>query len=174
MARFEFPRLEFVGRFARNRGALLGACLILVVALAAVLAPVFFPADPLRIVGTPELWPGDDPAFPLGTDSLCRDILAMIAHGARATLLIGLFASAVATLIGVTVGAIAGYFGGWVDGIAMRAAGLFQAIPNLIFVLTIVGLLGSTLSHIVIAIALLPWPSIRRVTPAQFLATPRR
>ena len=54
MARLGLPRLEFVGRFARNRGALLGACLVLLVALAAVLAPVFFPADPLRIVGTLE------------------------------------------------------------------------------------------------------------------------
>ena len=103
------------------------------------------PTDPLRIVGTPELWPGEDPDFPLGTDSLGRDILAMIVHGARATLLIGLFASAVATLIGVTVGAIAGYFGGWVDEVVMRAAELFQTIPNLIFVLTIVVILGSTL-----------------------------
>src|SRR5258708_17411207 len=115
MARFEFPRLEFVGRFSRNRGALLGACLILVVALAAVLAPLFFPADPLRIVGTPELWPGEDSAFPLGTDSLGRDILAMIVHGARATLLIALFASAAATLIAVTVGAIARSFARWVS-----------------------------------------------------------
>lgn len=104
-------RFEFLGRFARNRGALLGAGLILLVAVIAVLAPLFYPTDPLRIVGAPELWPGEDPDFPLGTDSLGRDILAMIVHGARATLLIGLFASAVATLIGVTVGAIAGSAG---------------------------------------------------------------
>ena len=67
-------RFEFFSRFARNRGALVGACVILLVALVAVLAPLLFPADPLRIVGTPELWPGEDPAFPLGTDSLGRDI----------------------------------------------------------------------------------------------------
>ena len=88
-------RFEFLGRFARNRGALLGAGLILLVALTAVLAPLFYPTDPLRIVGAPELWPGEDPDFPLGTDSLGRDILAMIVHGARATLLIGLFYAAV-------------------------------------------------------------------------------
>ena len=92
-------RFELLGRFARNRGALVGAGLILLVAIVALLAPLFYPADPLRIVGAPELWPGEDPDFPLGTDSLGRDILAMIVHGARATLLIGLFASAVATLI---------------------------------------------------------------------------
>ena len=135
-------RFAFLGRFSRNRGALVGAVVILVVALVAVSAPLFFPTDPLRIVGQPELWPGEDPDFPLGTDLLGRDILAMIVHGARATLLIGLFASAVATLIGVGVGATAGYFGGWIDEIMMRAAELFQTIPNLIFVLTIVVILG--------------------------------
>src|SRR5258708_1148599 len=162
MARFEFPRLEFVGRFARNRGALIGAVLILVVAPVAVLAPLLFPADPLRIVGAPELWPGEDPDFPLGTDSLGRDMLAMIAHGARATLLIGLFASAVATLIGVSIGATAGYFGGWVDERSMRAAELLQTIPNLISRLPIVLCLGSTLSNIVIAIGIVSWTSIAR------------
>jgi peptide/nickel transport system permease protein len=165
MARFEFP-----SRFARNRGALFGAVLILLVALMAVLAPLLYPIDPLRIVGAPELWPGEDPAFPLGTDALGRDILAMIVHGTRATLLIGLCASAVATLIGVTVGAVAGYFGGWIDEIAMRAAELFQTIPNLIFVLTIVVILGSTLSNIVIAIGIVSWTSIARMTRAEFLA----
>ena len=94
----------------------------------------------------------------------------MIVHGARATLLIGLFASAVATLIGVAVGAIAGYFGGWVDEVSMRAAELFQTIPNLIFVLTIVVILGSTLTNIVIAIGIVSWTSIARMTRAEFLA----
>ena len=94
----------------------------------------------------------------------------MIVHGARATLLIGLFASAVATIIGVGVGAIAGYFGGWVDEIAMRAAELFQTIPNLIFVLTIVVILGSTLTNIVIAIGIVSWTPIARMTRAEFLS----
>ena len=170
MQRFGLPRFEFVGRFSRNRGALIGACLMLIVALMAVFASVFFPTDPLRIVGLPELWPGEDPEFPLGTDSLGRDILSMIVHGARATLLIGLFASAVATIIGVGVGATAGYFGGWVDEIAMRAAELFQTIPNLIFVLTIVVILGSTLTNIVIAIGIVSWTPIARMTRAEFLS----
>ena len=82
------------------------------------------------------------------------------------------FASAVATLIGVTVGAVAGYFGGWVDEIAMRAAELFQTIPNLIFVLTIVVILGSTLENIVIAIGIVSWTPIARMTRAEFLALP--
>ena len=80
-------RFEFLGRFARNRGALIGAGLILVVALVAILAPLFYPTDPLRIVGAPELWPGDDPDFPLGTDSLGRDILAMITTSEPSTMM---------------------------------------------------------------------------------------
>jgi len=163
-------RFAFLGRFARNRGALAGALVILGVAMAAILAPLFFPTDPLRIVAQPELWPGEDPAYPLGTDSLGRDMLAMLVHGARATLLIGLFASAVATTIGVGVGAIAGYFGGWVDEISMRSSELFQTIPNLIFVLTIVVILGSTLQNIVIAIGIVSWTPIARLTRAEFLA----
>jgi len=163
-------RFAFLRRFARNRGALLGALLIAGVALLAVLAPLLYPTDPLRMVGVPELWPGEDAAFPLGTDSVGRDMLSMIVHGARATLLIGIFASIVATLIGVTVGAVAGYFGGWVDEVAMRLAELFQTIPNLIFVLTIVVILGSTLTNIVIAIGVVSWTSIARMTRAEFLA----
>jgi len=163
-------RFEFLGRFARNRGALVGAVVIFGVAIVALLAPLVFPTDPLRIVGVPELWPGEDRDHPLGTDSLGRDILSMIVHGARATLLIGLCASLVATIIGVTVGALAGYFGGWIDEGVMRFTELFQTIPNLIFILTIVVILGSTLQNIVIAIGVVSWTSIARMTRAEFLA----
>ena len=163
-------RFEFINRFARNRGALIGAIVILGVAIVALLAPLVFPTDPLRIVGVPELWPGEDADHPFGTDSLGRDMLSMIVHGARATLLIGLFASLVATLIGVTLGALAGYFGGWIDEGVMRFTELFQTIPNLIFILTIVVILGSTLQNIVIAIGVVSWTSIARMTRAEFLA----
>src|SRR5262249_56147313 len=106
----------------------------------------------------------------VGTGSVGGDMVGMIVGGGRAAVLIGLCASAVATLIGVTVGAIAGYFGGWIDEVVMRAAELFQTIPNLIFVLTIVVILGSTLENIVIAIGIVSWTSIARMTRAEFLA----
>src|SRR5258708_38253533 len=95
--------LDFARRFARNRAALVGLVLILTVVGFAIAAPWMFPRNPLRIVGRPELWPFVSWRFPLGTDSLGRDIAAMVAHGARTTLLIGLFASLTATLIGVSV-----------------------------------------------------------------------
>jgi peptide/nickel transport system permease protein len=163
-------RFTFVRRFCRNRGAMVGAGVVGCIAIAALAAPYVFPVDPLRIVGPAELWPGQELSFPLGTDSLGRDIFAMVIHGARATLMISLFASVAATMIGVVVGAIAGYFGGWVDEAAMRMAELFQTIPNLIFILMIVMILGSTLANIVIAIGVVSWTSIARMTRVQFLS----
>ncbi|WP_163362323.1 ABC transporter permease subunit, partial [Escherichia coli] len=89
-----------------------------------------------------------NPRFPLGTDSLGRDIAAMVAHGARTTLMIGLFASLTATCIGVAIGASAAYFGGWIDEVLMRFAELFQTVPNIIFILTIVSILGQSIGNI--------------------------
>lgn len=167
-------RFEMLRRFLRNRGAMLGSLIMAAVVLTALLAPVIYPGDPLRIVGPAELWPFGDARFPLGTDALGRDIAAMLAHGARTTLLIGILASAASTLIGVTVGAVAGYYGGWVDEAAMRGTELFQTIPNLIFILTIVVILGPSIAHIIIAIGVVSWTSIARLTRAEFLALRNR
>ncbi|TWA57394.1 peptide/nickel transport system permease protein [Azospirillum baldaniorum] len=156
-------------RFARHKGALFGALVVALVVVAAFAAPLAFPHDPLRIVGPAELWPFEDPRFPLGTDSVGRDIAALIAYGSRATLVIGLSASLAATLIGVTVGSVAGYYGGRVDEAAMRLTELFQTIPSLIFVLTIVSILGPRIENIVIAVSAVSWTPVARLTRAEFL-----
>jgi len=166
--------LSFLRRFARNRAALAGLLLIVVVVAAALAAPYLFPRNPLRIVGRPEIWPFLTWRHPLGTDSMGRDIAAMIAHGARTTLLIGLLASLTATLIGVTVGAVAAYFGGWADEVLMRAAELFQTIPNIIFILTIVSILGQNITNITIAVGIVTWTPIARLTRAEFLSLRER
>lgn len=162
--------IDFARRFARNRAALVGLVLLFGVIGVAFAAPWLYPRNPLRIVGRPELWPFVDQRFPLGTDSLGRDIAAMIAYGARATLLIGLCASLTATLIGITVGASAAYFGGWIDEILMRFTELFQTIPNLIFVLTVVLILGQKIEYVTIAVGIVTWTPIARLTRAEFLA----
>ena len=118
----------------------------------------------------PELWPGEDPRFPLGTDSVGHDMLGLLLHGARATLIIGLSASLAATLIGTTVGALAGYYGGRVDMALTKLTELFQTIPNLVFILTIVVILGPRLSHIVFAIAIVSWTPVARLARAEFLS----
>ena len=162
--------IDFARRFARNRAALAGLVLVILVIGIAVAAPWMFPRNPLRIVGRPEIWPFVNPRYPLGTDSLGRDIAAMIAYGARTTLLIGLCASLTATIIGITVGATAAYFGGWVDEALMRFTELFQTIPNLIFVLTIVSILGQKIEYVTIAVAIVSWTPIARLTRAEFLS----
>jgi len=162
--------IDLARRFARNRGALVGLVLVIAVIGVALAAPWIYPRNPLRIVGRPEIWPFIDQRFPLGTDSLGRDIAAMIAYGARTTLLIGLCASLTATLIGITIGASAAYFGGWVDEMLMRFTELFQTIPNLIFVLTIVAILGQKIEYVTIAVGIVTWTPIARLTRAEFLS----
>ncbi|QEI07047.1 ABC transporter permease [Pigmentiphaga aceris] len=161
-------------RFARNRGALAGAVLLAALAVTAALASWWFGSDPLRMVGSPELWPAADAAFPLGTDSMGRDIAAMMAHGARTTLLMGLGASAVATMLGLLIGAAAGYYGGWVDDTLMRLQELFQIMPSLIFIVTLISILGPTIGNITLAIGIVSWPSIARLTRAEFLSLRER
>jgi peptide/nickel transport system permease protein len=164
------PLGAVVGRFVQNRGAVLGAFLLLVVLIMAATASLVFPQDPLRIVGPAQIWPFTNSRFPLGTDSLGRDIAAMIMHGSRTTLLIGLFASLTAMAIGVTVGAVSGFYGGLVAKILLRFTELFQIIPSLILVLTVVTIVGPELPHVIVAIGAVTWTPIARLTRAEFLS----
>ncbi len=157
-------------RFARNRAALLGAVVVLVAAAVAIGAPWYYVRDPLRIVGRPELWPFTNPRFPLGTDSLGRDIASMLAWGARASLLIGICAAVTTTIIGVAIGATAAYFGRWVDEALMRLTEMFQIVPGLIFVLSIVSIIGGTITNITIAVGVVSWTQIARLTRAEILS----
>ncbi|KAA5610665.1 ABC transporter permease [Rhodovastum atsumiense] len=163
-----------LGRFARNRAALVGALILLVIVVAAIAAPWSFPRNPLRIVGRPELWPFQDPRFPLGTDSLGRDIAAMIAWGARASLIIGICASLTATCIGVGIGAVAAYFGGRVDEVLMRVTEMFQIVPGLVFILTVVSIIGGTIGNITLAVGVVSWTQIARLTRGEILSLRNR
>ncbi|WP_034914599.1 ABC transporter permease [Erwinia sp. 9145] len=163
------PRFAFLRAFGRHAGAVTGAFILLMVVITALTADWLYPINPLRIVAMPEIWPFEQSRYPLGTDSLGRDIAAMLVHGSRATLMIGLSASLAATLIGVTVGATAAWFGGWADDLLMRLAELFQVIPNVVFVLTVVSVLGPEMINIIIAVGLISWPPIARLTRAEFL-----
>lgn len=164
------PFAEFASRFARNRGALMGAIVLIVVVVAALAAPWLIDRDPLRIVYRPEIWPFTNAKYPLGTDSLGRDIFAMVIFGARTTLLIGFIAALTATVIGVIMGAFAAWFGGWTDEILTRITELFQTVPNILLIMTVVAVLGQTIGNITLAIGITMWPPIARLTRAEFLA----
>jgi len=162
--------MSFFGRFAANRGALIGAAILLAVIALTVLAPVIYPGNPWQGVARPMLPPFQDAAYPLGTDMLGRDIAAGIAHGARVSLLVGLVSTAVAVLIGVTLGALSGFYGGWVDDGLMRFTEFFQTIPAFAMAVVLVAIFSPTLTSITLAIAIVSWPPVARLVRAEFMS----
>jgi len=152
----------------------IGLGLIAVLALVALLAPVLSPGDPLRIAGRALTAPFTDPAFPLGTDRLGRDVLAGIVHGARTSLLVGLAAALAALAIGLCVGLAAGFAGGLVDEALMRVVDAFQIVPSFLLALAFVSVIGASVPVVVLAIALGAWADPARLTRAQVLSVRER
>ena len=129
---------------------------------------LLFPGDPQDMVAQPLLWPGEDAQFPLGTDSLGRDVLAGLVYGTRASLLVGVSAAAIGLAIGMVVGAAAGFFGGWIDTLLMRLVELFQTTPTFLLVIVIVAIGEPSLPTIAWRSALPSWPTVARLVRAQF------
>jgi peptide/nickel transport system permease protein len=140
------------------------------VIVVAALAPVMYPQSPWRLVGRPFLAPFALDRFPLGTDALGRDVMAGLMHGARVSLLIGLVSTAVALLIGVPLGGLAGYAGGLVDDALMRFTEFFQTIPSFALAIVIVAILQPSIASIVLAIAIVSWPPIARLVRGEVLS----
>lgn len=152
--------------FCRNRGAVVGLGILLVVGLVAALAPVVFPFSPWDMQGAPFSPPGED-GFWLGTDSLGRDVAADIAYGSHVSLLIGAVSTLAGLSIGVTLGAAAGYLGGIVDEAVMRFTEFFQTIPSFILAVVLVAILTPSFGSVVLAIAVVSWPPVTRVVRAE-------
>ncbi len=161
-------RMRALRIFLRNPAALGGVLVLLTMVSMAALAGVLFPGDPLDMVGQPFLWPGADPAFPFGTDSLGRDVLAGIVHGARVSLLVGLAAASLSLLIGMLVGAVAGYFGHAADAVLSRLIELVQTVPSFLLVIVIVAIGSPSVTTIALAIGLASWPTVARLVRAEF------
>lgn len=151
-----------------------GVALLVAIAAAAIFAPWFYPEDPWSMVAPPLLWPGQNAEFPLGSDALGRDLIAGVFHGARVSVSIGLIATVIACVVGVSIGALAGYYGGVVDDVLMRITEAFQTVPPFILTLVTVTLLQPTITVVVFAIALVSWPTIARLTRAEFLTLRER
>lgn len=162
--------MSFLQRFAHNRGALIGLIILLGLVAFALLAPTLYPQSPWRVVGRPFLAPFALERFPLGTDTLGRDLAAGIVHGARVSLLIGVVSTLVALLIGVPIGAIAGYSGGIVDDVLMRFTEFFQTIPSVALAIVLVAILQPKLSSIVLAIGVVSWPPVARLVRGEVLS----
>ncbi|HWQ15702.1 MAG TPA: nickel transporter permease [Roseiflexaceae bacterium] len=150
-----------------------GVLLIALFLLAALLAPVLSPADPLAQNVAKGLRP-PSAEFPLGTDKLGRDILSRLLYGARISLLVGLSVVAGASLIGTLVGLFAGSLGGWADEIVMRVTDIFFAFPGLILAMAVAAALGPSLQNALIAIVVVTWPVYARLVRGQVLALKAR
>jgi len=162
------PAREVWWMFRRNAAALAGLAILVVIAGAAIAGPALYPVDPFEIVWAPQTPPGAE-GFPLGTDYLGRDLLAGLIHGARATLIVGGSAALITVVIGVLVGALAGYYRGWTEEILMRITEFFQVLPPLLLAMVLVLLFTPTLTTIAVAIGVVSWPSTARLARAEFL-----
>jgi peptide/nickel transport system permease protein len=165
---------SFWRRFCRNKGALAGLLVLALASLVALAGPWLAQNDPWNMVERPFLPPLAEAALPMGTDTLGRDILSGLIHGARISLLIGLVSTLVSLLIGVTLGALSGYFGGWADAALMRFTELFQAIPSFALAIVLVAIFQPSVQSIVVAIALVSWPPVARLVRSEFLTLRQR
>ena len=157
-------------RFRRNRSGLLGLVLVVALALVALLAPFLAPHDPFRTSRNSFARPLATEGHVLGTDHLGRDVLSNVIWGARVSLLVGVAAALTATLIGVFVGSISGFFGGWFDELLMRITEFFQIIPRFVLALIVVAFFGSGLVNLILVIGVLSWPQTARLVRSQYLS----
>jgi peptide/nickel transport system permease protein len=156
-------------RIKRNNLAMAGLILVTLLLVVAALAPWIAPHDPfVQNLGN-RLQPPGTSGYWLGTDDFGRDILSRIIHGARITLYIIALVAVTAPVLGLLVGTVAGYFGGWVDAVLMRLTDIFLAFPRLILALALVAVLGPGIENAVLAIALTAWPPYARVARAETL-----
>ncbi len=148
----------------------IGLVLLILLAAVASLAPVLAPGDPLRIAGRALITPFTDPAFPLGTDRLGRDVFSGLLHGARTSLAVGLAAAAASLVLGLCIGLAAGFAGGLVDEALMRVVDAFQIVPGFLLALAFVSVMGASMPIVILAIALGAWADPARLTRAQVLS----
>ncbi len=148
------------------------------VALAALFAPLVAPHDPLmqdlmleRL--PPSFMAGSEPGYWLGTDSLGRDVLSRMIHGARIALFVSVIAATATCLFGSALGLVAGFFGGWWDRVISRLVDIWMAFPPVLFAVLLVAVMGTGLTSVIAAIALIDWTRFARVIRAETMVQAR-
>jgi peptide/nickel transport system permease protein len=167
------PWTQFSRRFFRNKLALAGCAVILVLFFVAVLAPLISPYNP-DIIDTGNILAAPSPAHLLGTDELGRDVFSRMIFSSRISLSIGFVAVGIATVIGVIIGAIAGYKGGWVDSVLMRFVDIMLCFPTIFLILALIAVLGPSIWIIMVIIGVTSWMGVARLVRAEFLTLKER
>jgi len=163
----------FWSRFRRNGLAVAGGIIVLVLFAAAIFAPLISPYSPddidrEQILMSPSL------KHPLGTDDLGRDVLSRMIWGARISLSVGFVAVGIATLIGIIVGAVAGYYGRWTEQIIMRFIDIMLTLPTFFLILAVMAYVEPSIWNIMIVIGLTGWMGVARLVRAEFLSIKER
>ncbi|MDR7419618.1 MAG: ABC transporter permease [Armatimonadota bacterium] len=165
----ESPWRAAARRLRRNRGAIAGLYLVLALVAVAVFAGSLAPYDPIKINPDSALQPPNR-QFLLGTDTLGRDILSRLVHGARISLRVGLVSVGIAAALGTTLGLLAGYYGRWLDLGIMRFIDLLLAFPNVLLALAIIAILGPSIFNLMIAVGISATPAYARLVRGSVLS----
>jgi peptide/nickel transport system permease protein len=166
-------RREFWARFRRNRLAVTGLALVVSLFVISLAAPVLSPFDPNSIDLEAMLMPPSQ-AHLLGTDPLGRDVLSRIIYGARVSLLVGFVSVGLATFIGLLIGSLAGFYGGWVDSLLMRQVDVMLCFPSFFLILAVIALLEPSIWYIMAVIGITGWMGVARLVRAEFLSLRER
>jgi len=158
---------------------LAGVIVLLLVVLIALTAPLIAPQDPnagdlVSRLAPPYVFGGDNPAYPLGTDGLGRDILSRMIYGSRVSLLVGLSSVAIGGTLGVVLGLLTGYYGGRLDAIVMRLADIQLAFPFILLAIAVLAVLGQGLWNVILVLGFGGWVGYARVVRGQVLAQKQR
>jgi peptide/nickel transport system permease protein len=164
---------SFWRAFRRNRLALAGGVVVIVLAALALLAPVAAPRDPNR-PDVQKILAAPSKAHPLGTDQLGRDVLSRMLYGARVSLAVGFVSVGIATAIGIVLGSLAGYHGGTTDAMVMRLVDLMLVFPRFFLLLAVLAFLRPSIWTIMAVIGLTGWMSVARLVRAEFLSLKER
>jgi peptide/nickel transport system permease protein len=164
---------EFWARLKRNRMAMTGLGLVLGLFVVSIFAPWLAPYDPNHI-DLKQVLMAPSQAHLLGTDTLGRDVFSRIIFGSRVSLKVGFVAVGLATLIGLLVGALAGYYGGWVDQLLMRLVDLMLCFPAFFLILAVIAVLEPSIWNIMAVIGLTSWMGVARLVRAEFLSLRER
>ncbi|WP_100961788.1 ABC transporter permease subunit [Bosea sp. FBZP-16] len=169
------PAREFWTYFSANRGAVAGLVVIGLVLFCAMFAPLIAPHDPNLTNNTvflkPPFWQeGGSLSYPLGTDAIGRDIFSRLLYGARLSLVIGIAVVALAIVVGILLGLVAGFFKGIADIAIMRLMDILMTMPSLLLAIVIVAILGPGLMNAMLAVAIVVLPHYVRITRAAVIA----
>jgi peptide/nickel transport system permease protein len=163
----------------RLRRLIVGAVPLLLFLAIAIVGPIIWPYDSVTVRTGERLKPPmevlrDGSTAILGTDQVGRDLLAQVIQGARISLLVGLSTVVLAGTAGLAIGVIAGYYGGWLDAVAMRIADIQLAFPSILLAILIAGVLGPSVTNVILTLSLTRWVTFARVARATTLATRER